>query len=576
MLTLLQIECVEWSLQISGRLKTLPSQPDPAVTTSIEIEGALSLDSKVRQTGRLMDYCSGAPIQPVFFENVAYDVYLTVKSGSVVSRIGPQAEFRNEIVGANQKTLHFQMAFPNLVGSSDLSVEATSGTTRLRFEVFPTKLDYRTDYVAMRDEVASIARQLVMGLQRSTFGAAAAVPASRPTLNEWVALIQGNFDQLCSAISVILTNPRMRLLHEDRTVNTDRARRVQRRILRRLNRRPTSDRSMTVDGNALPQRITESKARLSVDTAENRFVKRVLRELKLRLVHISRFTTNANDDADLNAEQKFFIALQPATVRMLRRVNALLVHPFLRDVTDLPTAIPDSSVFQFNPHYATVSRLARLLAGGLSVSGGPFRVGLQRISILYEYWCFLKLVEIVAGRLDLKRGSAIKITRTRVSVALTKGEESTLTFVERKTGRLVTLRYNRLFSHLPTLAQRPDNVIELRSGKDLYLFDAKYRIEYDEDYIKSNGGPGPRADDINSMHRYRDAIVIRRAVGDTFVYRRIVRGAVVLFPGQDETQYANHRFFRSIGEVQIGGLPFLPSTTMLARQKILDILSRSK
>jgi hypothetical protein len=46
----------------------------------------------------------------------------------------------------------------------------------------------------------------------------------------------------------------------------------------------------------------------------------------------------------------------------------------------------------------------------------------------------------------------------------------------------------------------------------------------------------------------------------------------VLFPFNNENAYRNHRFFKSLSEVQIGGLPFLPGTTMLAEDHIRGIL----
>jgi hypothetical protein len=75
------------------------------------------------------------------------------------------------------------------------------------------------------------------------------------------------------------------------------------------------------------------------------------------------------------------------------------------------------------------------------------------------------------------------------------------------------------------------------------------------------------------MHRYRDAIVIPTGTGHgVMVLKRIVQGAVVLFPYPDEEGYQNQRFYHSINRVQIGGLPFLPSATRLAEAKVRELL----
>ena len=45
-----------------------------------------------------------------------------------------------------------------------------------------------------------------------------------------------------------------------------------------------------------------------------------------------------------------------------------------------------------------------------------------------------------------------------------------------------------------------------------YIFDAKYRIDFAErsHYKKKYGTPGPMEEDINTMHRYRDALVVEQ------------------------------------------------------------------
>ena len=42
-----------------------------------------------------------------------------------------------------------------------------------------------------------------------------------------------------------------------------------------------------------------------------------------------------------------------------------------------------------------------------------------------------------------------------------------------------------------------------------FVFDAKYKIDTSTEYQKSYGGVGPKEEDINTMHRYRDAIVYK-------------------------------------------------------------------
>ena len=94
----------------------------------------------------------------------------------------------------------------------------------------------------------------------------------------------------------------------------------------------------------------------------------------------------------------------------------------------------------------------------------------------------------------------------------------------------------------------------------------------DNDFIP---GPGPEIDDINTMHRYRDAIVEEH--GNP--YERLMFGAYVLFPlsGGEEAieKYKKHVFYKSIENVNIGGLSFLPSSTELVEELLEELINES-
>ena len=78
---------------------------------------------------------------------------------------------------------------------------------------------------------------------------------------------------------------------------------------------------------------------------------------------------------------------------------------------------------------------------------------------------------------------------------------------------------------------------------------------------------------IGTMHRYRDAIVYKN--NKTGAYNNCVFGAFVLFPYKDEERYKNHDFYKSIEEVNIGGIPFLPSTTSLMEEFLDKLIKES-
>jgi predicted component of viral defense system (DUF524 family) len=49
-----------------------------------------------------------------------------------------------------------------------------------------------------------------------------------------------------------------------------------------------------------------------------------------------------------------------------------------------------------------------------------------------------------------------------------------------------------------------------------FVFDAKYKIDTSQDYQVRYGGIGPKEEDINTMHRYRDAIVYKNKKTESY------------------------------------------------------------
>lgn len=562
-----------WSLEINGDLPSLPADITLSEDTSVLTTPGISVATWDRATGAMREYDSPSSIEPLFFESVKYHLYLTAQGEGAELGGNAPVRLRHTIRVGTSITRHYDLEFHNLVGKTEFTITGHSSDASIGFEVFPRKLNYRTDYVRMRDDISSVCRQLVMALHRSTFGDAAAVSSNRPTLNEWMSLLEKYFDTFYASTRRILADPKARLVAIDTMRPTDRARRVTRMAFAQACRAtPSEHRFASGLGISLPARIQESRFHLTLDTAENRYLKHLLLQTQRRLRQMMRLAPGIEEDSDLNAEERFLQSFKPACSRMLKRINELLGDRVFLDIA--PSPVPPAGLrLHLNPHYASVGKVGRLLNSGLSLSGGPLRVGVRQVSLLYEYWCFLKLIELMARRFELKGSSIARMGHTRSSVFLTKGKESTVTFVDPRSQRPFTLTYNRLFGSLPTLNQQPDNVIELGSGGDLYIFDAKYRVDADDDYIQRHGSPGPVADDLNVMHRYRDAIVVRYPA-DASNYKSMVKGAVVLFPYGDEKAYERNRFFRSIEAVQIGGLPFLPSATTLVTDQLKTIIDR--
>ncbi|WP_313731401.1 nuclease domain-containing protein [Cohnella nanjingensis] len=234
------------------------------------------------------------------------------------------------------------------------------------------------------------------------------------------------------------------------------------------------------------------------------------------------------------------------------------------------------------PGYRDVYRYYLMLMKGLAIQDDLFRLSMKDLAQLYEYWCFLKIHELLSRKHELIRQDVVKLNRGGLFVTLDRTRASRIEYRNPKNGEIFTLYYNSLPSGdgSETVSQRPDNVLTLKkqdaSIEYKYVFDAKYRINpaYEgTPYRQSYKTPGPQEDDINTMHRYRDAIVYAtsRDQGQREVEHTMF-GAYVLFPYSNEEEYREHRFYRSIALVNVGALPFLPSATSLVEQFLDELI----
>jgi predicted component of viral defense system (DUF524 family) len=202
-------------------------------------------------------------------------------------------------------------------------------------------------------------------------------------------------------------------------------------------------------------------------------------------------------------------------------------------------------------------------AAKLSWSGADdvFGAGKKNVALLYEYWLFFVLLDVVAKQLDIGPSAIAQLlhpTRDGFDLRLKSGIAQSVQGVYESTGRKMRARfsYNRTFPGEPTnagvtypiggswtRAMRPDFTLslwpddmteseaEVQESMVHVHFDAKYRVESiyglfgvesepEVDDEPSNGRVEgkPVRSDLLKMHAYRDSI-------------RRTEGAYVLYPG---------------------------------------------
>ena len=356
----------------------------------------------------------------------------------------------------------------------------------------------------------------------------------------------------------------------------------------------------------VPERLVAAHRVESTDTHENQFVKYVLNTFLERLQAFKRTLQEKRKDESALA---VMVDLD-AAIKMLSRWTA---HEFFKGIGPLLRMPTASVVLQRREGYREVLKKWLQLQAGATLktelSKDIYAANQRKMSALYEYWCFFRLLKIVGGifkigREELSKKMFNQVGKAADGISLTLREGKTTTLegsFETKMDNIryrslkVEFAYNRTFSakgefgRQPswTLPMRPDYTLtfwpssmtqEIALLNDLVTyvhFDAKYKSEDLRASLDQIGAAEDAADDetrsaaeddarskrdvkrvdILKMHAYRDAI-------------RQTGGAYVLFPGQGVKNKSLQQGF----EVLPGLGAFVMSPAHESTKEIADFL----
>ncbi len=543
---------------------------------------------------------SSLQVPPLFFEDCEYLLLVSEKGRS------EDVEIMNEpltFFGApleritrskNNATLYGILRMHGEVGTVECEVQ--KGRERLMsfsLEFFPSKMDYRNDYQILLQELESEIHGLTYSIFRNALSGADPLQRERQTTLEWLSLLRGLFDQFTAAFTAVVKSPHRVMHTEKRVVQISRVKHISSETRRWLRTHPsqmqtwesrsgetgtvTLPKLCAAEGltpGMLPDKLLETHRTLSFDCPENCYLRWAIEEIQRKVQDLSA-ALPAIDNEKRNATLIFLNAVDEWCTRSLRDSP-------VKGLSALPLRGMFSSVLQWAGGYREFHRNFLLLQHSLSLSGKALRLQLKNLHELYEYWCFLHIAKFLRKELALKNQNMIGLDTEGIVVRLAKGRRSELIFAG-EDGREVALLYNPSFPWPDARlsgGQKPDIVLQFwqRNGKDrqhiaTYIFDAKYRIETDKDYLTRYGCPGPPESAINQMHRYRDALFEHFA--DSGSFERIAYGAYVLFPFHEERSFSESRFFRSVHTINVGAFPALPGHTGLLDDFLLHLFTRS-
>src|SRR5665647_3700300 len=101
---------------------------------------------------------------------------------------------------------------------------------------------------------------------------------------------------------------------------------------------------------------------------------------------------------------------------MKKAINNKLKTSFLRDVDSDYRITSISLVFNMASGYREIYKYYMMLQKGLSINSNIFSLSMKELSLLYEYWCFIKINSLLRKRYKLISTDFITVNRTGIFV----------------------------------------------------------------------------------------------------------------------------------------------------------------
>ena len=456
------------------------------------------------------------------------------------------------------------------VGSLSLAIRDTDldcEIAKVAIEIKSVKAEYRTDYRKMLEDITAYYTDLVL-MQGSPVTQKLEIDNNTPqqTLYQRYAFVRSIVESPAfqEAIHKIIANPVRKWEETIVERNVSNVKRMSRRNMRQM--ATSRDRISVYNGeeiglphglNSVPRTLTVAYKRDTLDNQENQFVKFVLRSFSSFCSEL-RGKKNANERLKAEIDKTMDV------------LNGHLSTLFFKQVS-MPSQLNlNSPVLQRKEGYREIFQAWLMfdLAAKLSWKGGDnvYEAGKRNVAVLYEYWVFFKLLEVISRVFEIDPVSINKLVKTdadHINLEIQQGKMTMIEGLYDAGKRKFNIRfyYNRTFAHTRedeelykpgswTMNMRPDYTLSIWPGEismeqaereDLIVhihFDAKYRVnkidlgvddQMNEEQMseallnekkEQEEGIYKRAD-LLKMHAYKDAI-------------RRTSGAYILYPGTVE------------------------------------------
>lgn len=516
-----------------------------------------------------LNLISSEKTYPVIFENKDYFIGITFKNKALIQSPNIHSKLKEveekfyyrEELGFLAGTINFG----NDLGKSNLIIRYTKGQKlqeiTFQFEVFPTKLDFRSDYEKIVSDIEKEYPYLVLDFLKKTYTAFKSGNSPNTDLIWW-QVFRGLYIEFINSSKFILNKPHSRIIRQIKFQKADRL----------INWTSTLEEEFAKFKHLPNKNYRSEHKTLSTNTAENKFFKHAVLQTTKRFKKVKSFIENRYSNS-------ISISFQGELEHIQKQFETISVNPFFKTIDDFRGIKQESLVLQKATGYSTIYKSWIMLNNGLKLLEGIQKIELKNIAELYQIWCFLEIKNVLQNILGKKNPDNIELAEIHIDdfiFKIERGVKSKVLF-KQPDGDTIELFHDFGFNNSNgydvrsfTVNQRPDIVLRITKN-DLkekyvltYLYDAKYRLASDD---REGSADLPTEDSINQMHRYRDSIYFVNKKNNK--PEKEVIGAYILFPGSGEIEAIKKLdYYKSIENVNIGAFPLRPND--LTNKRLLE------
>ena len=461
--------------------------------------------------------------------------------------------FRFELGDKKTYKIAGTLNFRSYVGKSFLDVRKDGiNSIKIPIEVRSKKIDYFSQYSAMIADLSQHSLSLIFEVNSPLYQEFELDYRQKETYYEDFMFLEYLFreENLPAIFEYLSKNLHSQLKNHTETVPISFASNVNQNTLKNIISKPNKlievDSSLEIAeklNGYLPYEIDQTKHEDVIDIPENRFFKyflELIRDLAEKL---------------LESSKKGYI--QDKLLYFRDEIGYYLSAKFFNHISTMEYVPFNSQILQKKEGYREIFQYFLMLEFSFRLSwdevNNQFKGFEKKLSELYEYWCYFKLLKVL-NDLSIKKISedVFKVNRDNWSIGIKKGEKSRKRFMLMLYGHEIEIElfYNLRFSEGSryrsySLAFKPDYTL-LVTVDDItnYIhFDAKYRSELEiVDFYDKIVSEKQLNDEIDK----RDALEEKEAVfkdGDIYkmhTYKDSIlktEGSYVLYPGNKTKQF---------------------------------------